>query len=200
MAGPSCCLLNMKNGATKPNRLERRILHRQISLPCVKARLLAFITLATFQTLSLAEVPSEEAKHNARQETLRTYIENNAIIVDTCVYEQSWIPPSEEFRKGRLVQRAAVTHVHTESLKVGDRIEYIRLIEEPPRFLNAFTSTVNGELRVFFYDPDGSEKTENGVLKVVHDGHWGFGRVGNAFAELFKLELQTNPKLKLKSK
>jgi len=142
-----------------------------------------------------AELTLAEAKTNGMQETLQNYIRNNSIIVDTCVYEQTWIPATKEFSKGQLIQRAVVTNVHIGTLKVGDRIEYRYYIEDSPRFFNKFTSTVKGELRTFFFEPDNSEKVLNGLLKIKGDSHWGFRRVEDIFAELFALEMKTNPKL-----
>lgn len=163
------------------------------------------LLVALLPVLSFAEGTLEEARKNGMLETLQNYIEHNSIIVDICVYEQSWIPPSADFAKGRLVQRAVVTNVHRGPLRVGDRIEYIHFIEESSLFLGPFTATVPGKLRTFFYDPEDSERVVDGLLKIEGDGHWGFDRVGgagsggSAFAALFELELKTNPILKPKS-
>ena len=157
------------------------------------------LLFALLPMLSLAEVTLEEARKKGMSETLQNYIEHNSIIVDICVYEQSWIPPSAAFAKGRLVQRAVVTNVHRGTLRIGDKIEYTHLIEEPPRFLDPFTSTVPGKLRTFFYDPEEPEQVVDGLLKIEDDGHWGFDRVGSVFAELFERELKINPILKPKS-
>jgi len=112
------------------------------------------------------------------------------------VCEQEWIPPSESFWKGQLVMRAVITHVYRGALEVGQRIEYSHLIEDAPRFFGRFRSTVPGELRTFFYEPDGSEVNEDGTFRIEGDGHWGFRRVGDDFAELFALELESNASLK----
>lgn len=132
-------------------------------------------------------------------ETLQSYIEHNSVITDICVYEQEWVPPSEVSPKGRLIQRAVVTHVHCGSWKIGQRIEYTHYIEDAPRFFGRFVSTVPGKLRTFFYDPDGSEALEDGLIVINGDGHWGFGRVDDVFADLFALEQAQNPKLKTKA-
>lgn len=168
-------------------------------------RIIIIIALLAFlQAPARAEITLEEAKTNGMQETLQTYIEQNAIIADICVYEQTWIPatgkvlPSGKDSQGKLIQRAVITHVHCGAAKVGDRIEYIHYIEEPPRLFKQFTSTVAGELRTFFYSPDKEHKLVEGILKI-QGAHWGFDRVGDVFAELFALELKTNPKLKPKS-
>ena len=147
----------------------------------------------------MADIPLDEAKHNGMWETLRNYIKHNEVIADVCVYEQAWIPPSKQSPKGQLIQRAVITHVHSGSWEVGQRIEYIHYIEDAPRFFGPFTATVPGELRTFFYDPDGSEAHGGGIIRISGDGHWGFRRLGDVFAQLFAIELQSNPKLKAKS-
>lgn len=154
---------------------------------------------ALFQSFSFAERTHEEAGKNGMQETLQNYIEHNSIIADICVFEQTWIPPSAKSSKGRLILRAVVTNVYSGTIRIGDRIEYADYIEDAPRFFDSFTSAVAGDLRTFFYDPDASEKVVDGWLKIQGEGHWGFSRVGGVFAELFALELKTNPKLKPKS-
>ena len=155
--------------------------------------------LVALQVSSMADIPLDEAKRNGMWETLQTYIKHNEVIADICVYEQAWIPPSKPSSKGQLIQRAVITHVHSGSLKVGQQIEYTHHMEDAPRFFGPFTSTVPGVLRTFFYDPDGSETLEEGILKIHSDGHWGFRRVEDVFAQLFALELETNPKLNSKS-
>jgi hypothetical protein len=160
---------------------------------------LIIILLVALQIASFADVSLDEAKRNGMQETLQNYIEHNKVIVDICLFEQEWVPPSEQFPKGQLIQRAVVTHVHTGPWKVGQRIEYVHYIEDAPRYFGRFTSTVPGLLKTFFYDPDGSEINQGGVIKIDGDGHWGFRRVEDVFAQLFALELQSNPKLKPKS-
>jgi hypothetical protein len=177
--------------------------HPNESVTMNPVRLILLVVLLPM--LSFAEVTLEEARKNGMGETLQTYIEHNSIIVDICVYEQSWIPPSAGLTKGRLVQRAVVTNVHRGTLRVGDKIEYTHFIEDAPRFLGPFTSTVPGKLRTFFYDPEEPEQVVDGLLKIEGDGHWGFDRVGDAgsggsaFAALFELELKTHPKLKSES-
>lgn len=152
------------------------------------------------QAVSLGEIALADAKKNGMQETLRNYIHHNSVIADICVYEQAWIPqaslPDGRMTKGRLIQRAVVTHVHCGSFKIGDRIEYSHEIEDAPSNREQFRASVPGKLRVFFYAPDGSETVEDGTLKIVGDKHWGFDRVDDGFSELFALELATNPKLK----
>ena len=155
--------------------------------------------LVALQITSFADISLDEAKRNGMQETLQNYIQHSKVITDICVYQQEWIPPSKSFPKGQLIQRAVVTHVHTGPWKVGQQIEYVYDIEDAPRFFGRFTSTVPGLLKTFFYDPDGSETTQEGVIKIDGDGHWGFRRVDDVFAQLFALELQSNPKLKPKS-
>lgn len=174
-------------------------------IACTMNPLRLILLVVLLPMLAFAEITLEEARKNGMWETLQNYIEHNSIIVDICVYEQSWIPPSAAFTKGRLVQWAVVTNVHRGTLRVGDRIEYTHFIEESPRFLGPFTSTVPGKLRTFFYDPEEPEQVVDGLLKIEGDGHWGFDRVGDAgsggsaFAALFELELKTHPKLKSKS-
>lgn len=175
-------------------RLTQKRIWYSVALNMNLIRLILLVALLPM--LSFAGPNLEEAKKNGMWETLQNYIEHNSIIVDICVYEQSWIPPSADFTKGRLVQRAVVTNVHRGTLRVGDRIEYIHFIEESPRFLGPFTATVPGKLRTFFYEPEDSERVVDGLLKIEGDGHWGFDRVGSAFAALFELELKTHPKLK----
>lgn len=153
--------------------------------------------LVAFPGAMTADVTLEEARKNGMGETLQNYIQHNSVIADICVYEQEWIPPTKAFPKGRLIRRAVVTHVHCGSWKVGQQIEYTHFIEESPRIFKRFTSGVPGELRTFFCDPDGSETENEGMTQISGDGHWGFSRVGSVFAQLFALELKSNPKLKI---
>jgi hypothetical protein len=164
-----------------------------------KMKRLIITLLAALQITSFADIPLDEAKRNGMQETLQNYIKHNKVIADICVYEQEWIPPSKPFPKGQLIQRAVITHVHTGPWKVGQRIEYVHYIEDAPRYFGRFTSTVPGLLKTFFYDPDGSETNQEEVMKIEGDAHWGFGRVDDVFAQLFALELESNPKLKYKN-
>ncbi|MFT4176187.1 MAG: hypothetical protein QM627_05985 [Luteolibacter sp.] len=160
-------------------------------------RILSIFLLAiSLVTSSSAEITLEEARRNGMQETLRNYIGQNSIIADICVFEQTWIPASPKFPKGRLIRRAVVTNVHCGPIRIGDRIEYMNFIEEPPKLFNSFTSTVPGELLTFFYSPGNSQKVEDGWLKIGGDDHWGFSRINHVFADLFALELKTHPKLK----
>lgn len=164
--------------------------------PIKNMRLITIIILLTFQTLLADKLFTlEEAKKNGMQETLQNYIKHNSIIVDTCVFEQTWIPATKNFPKGQLIQRAVVTYVHSGSLKVGDRIEYTYYIEDSPLLFKEFTSTVKGELRTFFFEPDEGEKVVDGILKIEGMSHWGFKRVEDVFSELFALEIITNSKL-----
>ena len=163
-------------------------------------RLISIILLTTVQTLLAGKLFSlEEAKKNGMWETLQNYIRHNSVIADICVYEQEWLPPSEKFPKGQLIQRAVVTHIHRGSWKIGQRIEYTHFIEDAPRYFGRFVSTVPGKLRTFFYQPDGSETSKDGMIVISGDGHWGFGRVDDVFAKLFALELKSNAKLKPES-
>lgn len=161
-------------------------------------RLIITLLLA-LQVSSMAEITIDEAMRNGMRETLQNYIHHSEVIVDICVYEQAWIPPSKLIPKGQLVKRAVITHVHSGPWKVGQLIEYTHLIEDSPRFLGPFTSTVPGVLRTFFYNPDGSETHEESTIKISGDGHWGFRRVNDVFAQLFALELESNPKIKSRS-
>ncbi|RYD84393.1 MAG: hypothetical protein EOP84_05625 [Verrucomicrobiaceae bacterium] len=145
-----------------------------------------------------AEVTLEEAKTNGMWETLQSYIEHSPAIVDICIFEQEWVPPSKSVSKGQLMKRAVVTYVHHGAIPVGTKIEYVHYIEDSPRFLGKFTSVVRGDLRTFFFDPHDA-KVVDGGMRLEGDGHWGFDRVGNAFAGLFHLELKSNPKLTTKS-
>ena len=157
---------------------------------------LIIILLVALPITSSAEIPLDEAKRNGMQETLQNYIEHKKVIADICVYEQEWIPPSMPSSKGELIHRAVITHVHTGPWKVGQRIEYVYYMEDAPRYFGRFTSSVPGLLKTFFYDPDGSETLEEGILRIHSSGHWGFRRVDDVFAQLFALELESNPKLK----
>ncbi len=155
--------------------------------------------LLLLQVASAGEISIESAKKNGMLETLQNYIRHNSIIVDICVYEQEWVPPSATLPKGQLIQRAVVTHVHCGEWQIGQKVQYVHFIEDAPRFNGRFVSTVPGELRTFFYSPDGSETHEADMVEINGDGHWGFGRVNDVFAELFALELKSNAKLKIKS-
>jgi|GEM_PF-7057666 len=159
----------------------------------IRLLILAMLSLQA----SVAGAPAVE-EENKMAETLRNFIHHNSLIADICVYEQEWIPPTEALPKGQLVRRAVITNVHSGSWKVGQRIEYTHFIEDSPGFLKRFRSTVPGELKTFFFNPDGSEVIEDGMLKIRGDGHWGFHRLNDPFADLFAQELKTNPKLKAK--
>ncbi len=164
-------------------------------------RLILIVFFACSQTLSAGNLFTvDEAKKNGMWETLKNNIEHSSVIADICVYEAEWIPPSKKFWKGRLIQRAVVTHAYCGVLKVGDRVEYVHYFEEDPGNYRMGKSPVSGKLRTIFLDPDESEKVVEGLLKVNGDGHWGFDRVEDVFAELFKLETKTNLKLKIKCK
>ncbi len=161
-------------------------------------RILTVITWICLNVFSHGEITAEEAKIDGMRETLQNYIEHNPVIADICIFEQTWMPPSKSFPKGRMIQRAVVTHVHRGSISVGTRIEYAHYIEDSPRLFDEFTSTVRGKLRTFFFDPNDSSRIVDGVLKIDGDGHWGFNRVDDVFSELFALELKSNPKLQPK--
>ncbi|MEM7385559.1 MAG: hypothetical protein AAF514_11500 [Verrucomicrobiota bacterium] len=161
-------------------------------------RLISIILIAIAQFLCAGNpITLEDAKTNGMLETLRNYIRHNPVIADICVYEQEWIPPSKKFRKGRLVQRAVVTHVHRGPIRIGDQVEYVHYIEEDRGLYQKGVSTVRGKLRTFFVDSNQYGKVVDGVLKISGDAHWGFNRIGDdVFAQLFALELKTNRKLK----
>ena len=117
------------------------------------------------------------------RETLQDRIEESGNIVDISVYEQEWIKPDADFSKGRLIRRAIVTHVHTGKIPMGTRLEFTHL-------------TVEGELRTLFFNNDETVRIADGKLEIQGDGHWGFKRVGDTFAELFEKELESNPTLR----
>ncbi|MEM7792765.1 MAG: hypothetical protein AAF546_15270 [Verrucomicrobiota bacterium] len=68
--------------------------------------------LCALQAAAAGEISLEDAKKNGMREALQNYITHNPIITDICVYEQEWVPASETFPKGQIIQRAVVTHVH----------------------------------------------------------------------------------------
>lgn len=148
--------------------------------------LLLFLLIPAFV---LAEVTLEEAKTNGMQETLRGYIASSENMVDICIYEQEWVNPTKEFTKGRMIKRAVITAVHKGNFAVGTRLQYCHYIEEPPKLFTNFRSTVEGELRTFFFDRADGRETD-GRFVIEGDGHWGFSRTSGVFRELFQLEQQ----------
>jgi|LakMenEpi03Aug12_release.lakeMendotaPanAssembly.Ray.scaffolds.fasta_scaffold100303_3 hypothetical protein len=145
--------------------------------------------LALSHGISFADKPLDQS------ENVQNYIKHSEFIVDTCIYEQEWIPATPKFPKAKLLKRAVVTGVHKGDIKIGTKLEYYHLIEEPPRFLGAFRSVVDGELRTFFFSrSDGALK--DGKYSLEGDGHFGFARLEGDFAEAFQKELKTNPDLK----
>ncbi|MCW1912310.1 hypothetical protein OJ996_01915 [Luteolibacter sp. GHJ8] len=131
-------------------------------------------------------------------ETLQARIEEAANIVDISIYEQEWVKPDAASWKGRLIRRGIVTHVHTGKIPLGTRVEFTYFVEESPKLFDNFRSTVEGELRTLFFSDNETTGLANGRLKIEGDGHWGFERVGDTFAELFAKELESNPKLRRK--
>jgi hypothetical protein len=152
--------------------------------------------------LAQTKMTLEEAKTNGMLETLRDRIVENENIVDICIYEQEWFRPEGTRTKGRLVLRAAVTHVHAGRVPLGTRLEFDCFLEDSPRVFKNFRGTVDGELRTFFFSDDSVVQREKARWILNGDSHWGFARVDdslgveNLFAELFRRELSTNPKLK----
>lgn len=130
------------------------------------------------------------------RETLQDRIEESGNILDISVYEQERIKPEADFSKGRLIRRAIVTHVHTGKIPMGTGLELTHLIEDSPKFFDNFRCTVEGELRTLFFNNDETVRIADGKLEIQGDGHWGFKRVGDTFAELFEKELESNPRLR----
>ena len=130
-----------------------------------------------------------------QSENVQNYIRHSDFVVDICIYEQEW-HPGKEGVKARLVQRAVVTGVHKGEIAVGTKLEYEHMIEDPPRLFQHFRSTVEGELRTFFFSRD------DGTLKDgkynLGAGHFGFERCEGDFAEAFQQELRENPALQKK--
>lgn len=145
--------------------------------------------------LCLLQICSVSAEPFDQTENVRKYINDSDFIVDTCIYEQEWIPATSESPKAKLLKRAVVTGVHKGDIKIGTKLEYYHFIEEPPRFLGAFRSVVDGELRTFFFSrSDGTLK--DGKYSLEGDGHFGFARLEGDFANAFRQELKVNPGLK----
>ncbi len=107
------------------------------------------LTLAAVLTLSLAALPRAEAVD--QRANVQNLVANCDFVVDSCVYEQVWIPATEKFPKGRLVKSAVVTGVHKGDIAVGTKLEYTHYVEYPPQLFRGFRSVVEGELRTFFF-------------------------------------------------
>lgn len=133
-----------------------------------------------------------------QSENVKNYIKHSEFIVDTCIYEQEWIPATPDFPKARLVMRAVVTGVYKGDIQIGTKLEYYHLIENSPKLFKAFRSVADGELRTFFFSKnDGTLK--GGKYCLEGDGHFGFDRCKGDFAEAFRKELKSNPALKHRS-
>lgn len=151
----------------------------------------------------VAIVPSLSAfageKKYDQTENVRARIAESEFIVDICVYEMEWIPPTPKLPKAKWVERAVVTGVYKGNIAVGAKLEYYNLIEEPPRLFNRhFRTMVEGDLlTLFFSKNDGT--LEAGKYTLEGDGHFQFPRCEGDFAEAFQKELKTNPALKGRS-
>jgi hypothetical protein len=158
--------------------------------------LVALLLLASAPMTATADPERDRLPVDGMRETLQDRIEESGNIVDISVYEQEWIKPDADFSKGRLIRRAIVTHVHTGKIPLGTRLEFTHLIEDSPKFFDDFRCTVEGELRTLFFNNDETVRIADGKVEIQGDGHWGFKRVGDTFAELFEKELESNPRLR----
>lgn len=123
------------------------------------------------------------------------------ILVDICIYEQEWIPPTEEDWKGTIVMRAVVTGVHKGDVPIGTKLQYEHYVEDSPKLFGHFRSVVEGELMVFFFSRKDST-LKDGKYTIEGDGHYGFNKLddkaGSGYIEAFQKELKTNPELQPK--
>jgi hypothetical protein len=158
----------------------------------------ALLLLACATMTTAADPERDRLRLEGMRETLQARIEEAGNIVDISVYEQEWIKPDAKFWKGRLIRRAIVTHVHAGKVPLGTRLEFTHLIEDSPKFFDNFRCTVEGELQTLLFSDDEAPTIVDGKLKIEGDGHWGFKRVDDTFAELFEKEREANPKLRRK--
>lgn len=177
-----------------------------MNIPPFTYALFGALALAFSSHTGASEVPiitvdatSGDPETNGMKETLRSYIESSPAIVDICIYEQEWIEPTPALPKGILRKRAVVTHSHHGSIPVGTKLVYDDYIEEPPRFLRAFKSSIPGELRTFLFDP-ADAKIDGDRCVLEGDGHFSFDRVSGDFRKLFDHEILTHPRLRPSSK
>lgn len=156
---------------------------------------------------SMSGFASLEGEVEAQSE-LKARIAESEFVVDICVYEMEWVPPTPSYPKAKWVQRAVVTSVHKGVIEIGTKLEFFYNIEEPPKlFKTQFRTVVEGELYTFFFSSDDGVLLD-GKYTLDAPGQFRFGRgegdfaagrgAGN-FAAAFRKELKSNPELKPKN-
>ncbi|MCX6865810.1 MAG: hypothetical protein NTV46_06235, partial [Verrucomicrobia bacterium] len=110
-------------------------------------------------------------------------------IVLVSIYKQKWVPPEGRFAKGEMIYYARVVSSFKGDLIVGRKIEFSYYLEESPRWLEGFESSIEGKMEYLFLGNKYIKKgEEHYIVKVdcfgfdFHDPH---------FANLFRKKLTT---------
>jgi len=109
-------------------------------------------------------------------ETLKDYSRRSDNIVLVCCYKMRWIPPSDKFPKGQIVDTGRIVEVIKGKTKVGQKIEFRYIIEMAKNafyFRESFETCVDGALSFLFFDDTNAAFQEN-LYKISGDAHWGF--------------------------
>jgi hypothetical protein len=172
----------------------------------MKTRLLILVAITCLLAVGGADEKKSASKTEdelLQTENVKNYIGANDFVVDICIYEQEWQPPTRENWKGTLVQRAVTTHVHKGDIAIGTKLEYEHYIENPPKFFGHFRSVVEGELKVFFFCREDAT-FKDGKYTIAGDAHFSFSRLGEGaskdFIQAFQRELETDPSLQRKGR
>jgi hypothetical protein len=157
-----------------------------------------FIPLQLIAALTMLLGLELPAMEEDQTENIQRRIAESDFIVDICVYEMEWIPPTPDWPKAKWIERAVVTGVHKGSISVGTKLEYRFHIEDPPKlFRDKFRAVVEGELHTFFFSADGNIFKEGKWTVDAPGGLFRFERrEDNDFAVAFREQLKNNARLR----
>jgi hypothetical protein len=154
----------------------------------------SFALIAALALSTSAQDRKDPEFRDAMRENILARIAESDSVVTICVYEEEWIPPTEEEWKGEIVQRAVVTSVHKGNLTVGTQLEFSYLVEDSPKLFSKFRATVPGEMKYLFFSHEGMQRTK-GKMILGLGAHWSCDRLEGIYAELFQAEVARNPTL-----